>query len=1092
MFLWSWVLTLPFVVLGSFVAYKAVDRFDNFMVRYDSAPFGNINLHSSAKYEIEALIHKFRVGLSNFQHPRSFETIELFIPQANIALLESHMPQSGFEYVNARMVIDKRLVKVKVKYRGDFQQHWAWNKKSWRIKTDKDRLFESIRTFNLQAPKAAEQLNNFLALQLANALHVVAPETRLVELIINRESMGLYVYVEQLREETLRHQNLMPADIYRGELLSKDKFIDSGVRDLFRTSAVWDKMSVNNHYAENSMAPLKRLLELIDELDSASDVTDPQLLATTQKSFAELMDMDAWAAFSVFEALAQTRHFDPYHNWRLYYDPWRQKFIPIAWDPGGWPKAWRASSEQTASAYVISTALHRALFRDGSFIRKRNRVLQDFFKSGNAENFLDLVDRTIVKVRGNIFHDPHIRPPRPMQVNTALDALEAYIHKTFTDLEQHLVASENATQLWFEGGRVYLAAQDLNPIRLIQLEYANPLSGKMEASVNYVTSDGPHTLDTQALNQLTPNTIVLKTSLVAEIEDSYNTGETFPMVMAFPAIYSIAITGTNNQLPDRVLIDHGNGLKQIMPGASFIPKLVITEQAQNRIDNIDLRNWQLFWGTGSGFSAKNSKKIRKLNLTPGSEYRSLTHRIPAEAKRIRIDLPTKSKSILSDITVEINGEKHVVPISLLSSNQMSIDENTIRATGGNDPYFSFPLAKLTERVRKGKQKMTIGFNLLAYTPLTRYQERITDKSLGEINSIYNPAEDTKEPPMLVWQGDITVQKTMVIEHPLTIKPGTRLLMGPGASLILKNKTIANGTPQQPITVKAIDVDQKPWGTIALLGKAASNSSFKNCSFNGGSGLKGDLFEYTAMFSVHDVKNMLVEDCTFSNSRITDDMVHVVYSDIRFTRTHFTNANLDALDIDMSKAVIEDSVFQNSGNDAIDLMTSYAEVYNSTLQYNGDKAISVGENSQLLGVELVINNNLIGVQSKDASQAILFNSNLFDNDKALDAYKKNWRYDRGGSIFVSKSSLRKNKSSLSTGIRSQINLFDSYLDKPPTSKPAKGRIRIEGVDSLSNVSETSTLYGKQSGSTETRALLDALPDKFLHRITLDSRGAHYAI
>ena len=119
MFRWSWIVTLPFVVLGTFVAYKATDRYMNFTVRYDSAPF-HLSLIASANYEIDAFVHEFKVGLSNFQHRGAFETVELFVPEANISKLNSHLPQSGFEYVKARMIIDDRLVKVKVKYRGDF------------------------------------------------------------------------------------------------------------------------------------------------------------------------------------------------------------------------------------------------------------------------------------------------------------------------------------------------------------------------------------------------------------------------------------------------------------------------------------------------------------------------------------------------------------------------------------------------------------------------------------------------------------------------------------------------------------------------------------------------------------------------------------------------------------------------------------------------------------------------------------------------------------------------------------------------------------------------------------------------------------
>ena len=1099
LFRWSWVASLPFVVLASFVSYNALQRYYTFSVRYDSAPFGNITIESSVRYEIDTLYHRFKVGLHNFRHKDTLETIELFIPAANLAQLESHLPQSGYQYVKGRIVIDGRLVKAKVKYRGDFQQHWAWYKKSWRIKTDKNRLFDGVRTFNLQAPKAAEQLNNLLALKLAKALNIIVPNSGLVNLAINRENAGMYIFVEQLREETLRRLNLMPADIYRGELMGKDKFIDSNIQTLFESPGVWDKMSINNHYSEFSKAPLKRMLRIIAELEAPNSETDPAKLAANQKAFSDIMDLDAWAAFSAFEALAQTRHADQYHNWRIYYDPWRQKILPIAWDPGGWPRAWRASSDTPASAFVISTALHRALFKDGEFLRKRNQVLLDFFASGKAAEYLDQVTRTVELVRTNINHDPIIRPPNPTKIESALDSLDAYIRKTFTDLEQQVLPAETATQVWIQKGKLHLAAQDLNPVRSIRLEYARPIIENTLASISYTGRDGKDTSNPVESFQTGTNTLSINTGLVAEIEGSYNTGDIFPLVVAFPAIYTIEIQGTGEQLPQQISIDHGNGLKKVKIGKSFDEGLKVSAQTQREIDQIGLKNWQLFWDAGSGFSAANSSKIAKLKPSPASNISQdpdsskvpkrwrFTKRIPAGTSTLRVDLPPYSKSLLSNIRLRSAKESFPVQVEKLTLNMMQIEGGAIRASGNQDAYLSFRITEIIGRPLERAQSITLEFDLNVYTPFTRYQERIADGSLGEIHAIYNPVQATKIAPTLEWQGEIIIQESLTINQPLKIKPGTSLLMGPGASLVLRNRLTAEGTAQNPITIKAMNPDQLPWGTIALIGKDASHSSFKHCIFDGGSGAKGALFEYTAMLSIHDLNNALIQDCSFSNSHLTDDMVHVVYSDVRFIRTRFINAKLDALDIDMSKVLIEDSLFQNSGNDAIDLMTSYAEVYNTTLESNGDKGISIGENSQLLGVNLDINNNLIGLQSKDASQVVLYNSTLRGNAKALDAYKKNWRYDRGGSIYVAKSTLRDNKFSISTGARSRIILFDSYLDKAPNTKPEKGSIKLEQVDSLHLDAATGDLYGKDQGSQETRELLRNLPEIFTGRISTESRG-----
>ena len=143
LFLWSWVATLPVTLVGGYWVYRSVDRFYTFGVRYRPLPI-EFHFGSVGRYEYETL--RQRVVAAIFKITRNKESslpsIHLFVPESNLATLESHMPQSGFNYVKARMLIDGKLEKVKVKYRGDFLYHWAFDKKSVRVRTTRQNLFE--------------------------------------------------------------------------------------------------------------------------------------------------------------------------------------------------------------------------------------------------------------------------------------------------------------------------------------------------------------------------------------------------------------------------------------------------------------------------------------------------------------------------------------------------------------------------------------------------------------------------------------------------------------------------------------------------------------------------------------------------------------------------------------------------------------------------------------------------------------------------------------------------------------------------------------------------------------------------------------
>ena len=84
------------------------------------------------------------------------------------------------------------------------------------------------------------------------------------------------------------------------------------------------------------------------------------------------------------------------------------------------------------------------------------------------------------------------------------------------------------------------------------------------------------------------------------------------------------------------------------------------------------------------------------------------------------------------------------------------------------------------------------------------------------------------------------------------------------------------------------------------------------------------------------------------------------------------------------------------------METEAVVLDSRISNSGDKGISVGEASRLWAINNVLENNVIGVEAKDKSIAVLINTTLRHNQQALHAYRKNWRYGSGGVIRVLKS------------------------------------------------------------------------------------------
>ena len=921
LFLWSWLLTLPISSVGAYWTYRTVDRFYTFGVRYKPSP-AKFDLHMVGQYEYETLRQRVAAAASRItkSNASSLPLIHLFVPEANLAILESHMPQSGYDYVKGRMLIDDKLEKVQIKYRGDFVYHWGYDKKSIRVRTTRQNMFQGFRSFNLQAPKRDQQLNTYLSLQLAARMELLGPKTKLIRLYINGKDQGIRVFVEQLDESTLRAAQVMPGDLYRGEIIGKDRFtgIDKTIK-LFNSSAVWDKMAANNHYDLESMAPLDKLLDLIRRRESPE----------AQAELSAVLDMAAWGRFSAFEALAHTKHFSKSHNWRLYYDPWRGKIAPIVWDPAGW--MWRPKTGKRTISSVINSKLHQALFLNGDFLRARSVALTNFFDRKEDQKFLIGVDEAIERMTREIQTDPFLRPGQPDAVVRAMRDLQSRIQEVFSDVRKEWADEPNAnTRYRYENDVLELAIGGRQMSRRLRFHFNHVSDSQLRVSAEYQTAEGMETVDLSAAVEWQQPLVTLH--------------------------------------------------------AKFLPAHTIEEDTSK-------------------------KPAHHLRTSPGF-YRLRFEGLPPKAK------------ILS---AEIDRGEGWLPV-----------------------------------------------------------ESVAELEFGTFGSLYAPvaAQPLLEP--MVWSGAVAFEGHQTLEQDLIIQPGTTVRLAPGATLVLKGRLLAEGTLERPIRFLSQQADQAPWGAIVLMGPGANGSRLTHCEMAGGSGQKGALFEYSAMFSVHDVKGVSVKDCLFRDSRVVDDMVHTVYADIRFERTRFENAFADALDLDISEAVIIDSRFNHSGNDAVDLMTTRAHISGSTFVGNGDKGISVGENSHLFAVDNCLIGNLIGVESKDHSIALLFNQTLKDNEIGLHAYRKNWRYGTGGAIFLAKSTVSGSDDPVSAKKESSIHLFDSYLDRPLSGK----RITATAVDGESRVQATQVTVLPADGITipVISQALQNLPVATLAQVAVDRRQA----
>lgn len=402
----------------------------------------------------------------------------------------------------------------------------------------------------------------------------------------------------------------------------------------------------------------------------------------------------------------------------------------------------------------------------------------------------------------------------------------------------------------------------------------------------------------------------------------------------------------------------------------------------------------------------------RIDINPGAGPVSIGVRYKADGTVIERNLSALSERVGNSIVVR----QRLIPASLMNRENHSFSGATFDILVDGVDASSIVSLWVTP--------MTVNAQEIAV-------DRVDHVAQSEFENEFRIIPEIPDSIPIVFSGTKVIEEFVIIKRDLVIEPGTRLLFSAGAGLKVFGKISAIGTPEAPITFSAAN-PEIPWGAVVVKDHASDGSRFEHCLFEDGSGIKSDVYEYTAMLSVHNASQILIKNSVFRNSHITDDMLHVVYGDIRIENSLFENSLADAVDLDITNAEIIGSRFVGSGNDAVDLMSSKVLISDSEMKNSGDKGVSIGENSLLFSVNSRFLDNLVGIQSKDDSTAVISNSLIAGNATGVHAYQKNWQYGTGGKLTIANSIIEGNQQSSSIGENSEITIFDSYVDEVPVT------------------------------------------------------------
>ena len=232
------------------------------------------------------------------------------------------------DWVKGFIFSNNKMMKTKLRLKGDWLDHLHGYKWSYRIKLKKDNTWNRMKVFSIQNPMARMGVNEWFLHKFMISEGLLTTRYGFIPLTLNSKNMGLYAWEEHFVKQLVESQNRREGPIIRfvenalwdsrvrnekGKINNKKTPVfDVAVIEPFSTGKTIGDTVLYNQFliAQNLMFQYK------NQLRKASEIFNVEMLA---KYFAVA---DAFLA----------RHSTIWHNQRFYYNPVLCKLEPISYD----------------------------------------------------------------------------------------------------------------------------------------------------------------------------------------------------------------------------------------------------------------------------------------------------------------------------------------------------------------------------------------------------------------------------------------------------------------------------------------------------------------------------------------------------------------------------------------------------------------------------------------------------------------------------------------------------------------------------------------------------------------------------------------
>ncbi|NOY49390.1 MAG: hypothetical protein GXO88_02305 [Chlorobi bacterium] len=282
-----------------------------------------------------------------------------------------------------------KMMKAKLRLKGDWLDHLKGDKWSFRIKMKKNNAWKRMRTFSIQTPFARNFLMEWTSHKLYDNCGVLTTRYGFVPVYINNQNKGLYAYEEHFVKQLLESRKRQEGPIVK---FNEDAFWQ--VQKVGIKTSGWPSFP---YYQTAVIRPFSTS-KVIETPTLYKQFLNSQILMNQYKKGLkdadQIFDIDRLAAYYAVLDLTHARHGMAWHNQRFYYNPIIEKLEPIAYDGYTDHSKPDLSINDNFAHVVINQELvepeqfmYYRFFKQTKFVNKYLYFLKKFSDEGFVDQF---------------------------------------------------------------------------------------------------------------------------------------------------------------------------------------------------------------------------------------------------------------------------------------------------------------------------------------------------------------------------------------------------------------------------------------------------------------------------------------------------------------------------------------------------------------------------------------------------------------------------------------------------------------------------------------------------------------------------------